>query len=82
MNDHHIYTPENLLQQIQTAPFNLGYYSLQFYVDEHGVLTKEPTKTLGNFYLSPSGGTLRDKEMNIVLYSAKFDKFKGYGKSE
>jgi len=82
MSDYHIYTPENLLTQIQTAPFRLGYYSLQFYVDENGVLTKEPTNTLGNFFLSPSGGTLRDEELNIVLYSAKFDKFKGYGKSE
>ncbi len=82
MNDYHIYSPENLLTQIQTAPFHLGYYSLQFYVDENGVLTKETTNTLGNFYLSPSGGTLRDEELNIVLYSAKFDKFKGYGKSE
>ena len=35
---------------------------------------------LVRFYLSPSGGTLRDTELNIVLYSAKFDIYKGLGR--
>lgn len=82
MNDPYIYTPDNLLLQIRNAPFRLGYYSLKFYVDDNGVLAKEQTTHLGKFFLSPSGGTLRDEQLNIVLYSAKFDRYKGYGKAE
>lgn len=82
MTDIHLYSPAALQQQSESAPFSLGYYKLQFYVDEKGLLAKQPTNTLGLFYYSPSGGTLRDEQMNIVLYSARFDKFKGYGRAE
>jgi len=80
-DDLNVYTPEHLLAQAQLAPKHLGYSILQFYVDEHGLLSKAPTGVLRTFYLSPSGGTLRDEEMNIVVYSAKFDIYKGYGKA-
>lgn len=82
MSDLYVYSPAALQEQSKNAPFALGYYSLQFYVDEQGLLAKQPTERLGRFYYSPSGGTLRDEQLNIVLYSAKFDKFKGYGKAE
>lgn len=75
-----MYTPEHLLMQSQGAEERLGYKLLQFYVDDQGSLAKEPTPTLASFYYSPSGGTLRDAELNIVLYSAKFDLYKGYGR--
>jgi hypothetical protein len=75
-----VYTPEHLIAQVAEAPRHLGYSILQFYVDEHGLLSKEPTDTIRTFYLSPSGGTLRDEDMNIVLYSAKFDIYKGFGR--
>lgn len=68
------------MAQAQVAPKHLGYSILQFYVDESGLLSKEPTSRLRTFYLSPSGGTLRDEDMNIVLYSAKFDIYKGFGR--
>ncbi len=77
-----VYSPENLLAQASSTPLRQGYHHLQFYVDEHGQLSKHSTEHIGNFYYSPSGGTLRDSEMNIVLYSARFDKFKGIGKAE
>lgn len=80
LDDLNVYTPEHLLEQAVQAPKHLGYSILQFYVDERGLLSKLPTSHLKTFYLSPSGGTLRDEEMNIVLYSAKFDLYKGYGK--
>lgn len=79
--DVRVYTPEHLLAQAQGAEDRLGYKLLQFYVDEQGLLAKEPTSTLATFYYSPSGGTLRDAELNIVLYSAKFDLYKGYGRA-
>ncbi len=80
--DIHIYTPDNLLAQMHDAPLHLGYHTLYFYVDGQGRLAKQQTDQKAIFYLSPSGGTLRDESLNIVLYSAKFDRFKGYGKAE
>lgn len=74
-----IFTPENLLLQATSSPIEMGYHQLNFYVEKSGQLAKEPTDYLAKFYYSPSGGTLRDSDMNIVTYSAKYDKFKGYG---
>lgn len=79
--DVHCFSHENLLKQTETAAQHLGYYILRFYVDEAGVISKEKASNTAEFYLSPSGGTLRDKDMNIVTYSAKYDKYKGYGKA-
>lgn len=79
-NDPRIYTPENVLRQAETAELVLGYKKLTFYVDEHGLLARTATAQTAEFFLSPSGGTLRDSEMNIVAYSAKYDLYKGYGR--
>ncbi len=81
MVDLKIYTPEHLLAQAAEAAEHLGYKTLEFYVDENGGLAKHVTETVGTFYLSPSGGTLRDTNLNIVLYSAKFDLYKGFGRA-
>jgi hypothetical protein len=78
--DLNVYSPENLLAQAESAEERLGYRLLTFYVNDDGTLAKQPTSTLGTFFYSPSGGTLRDHEMNIVLYSAKFDVYKGFGR--
>ena len=79
--DLHLYTPDNLLTQAAAAQEHLGYKIVTFYVDESGVLSKVPTGHTATFYLSPSGGTLRDSHLNIVLYSAKFDMYKGFGRA-
>ncbi|GAB1430687.1 hypothetical protein MASR2M18_15210 [Ignavibacteria bacterium] len=81
-DDIRIFSPQNLLAQAATAPISQGYHTVEFYVDENGRPAKEPTERLSKFYLSPSGGALRDEKLNIVLYSAKYDKYKGYGKSK
>ncbi|MCX8052001.1 MAG: hypothetical protein N3B17_08945 [Chlorobi bacterium] len=78
--DLYVYSPDNLLRQIETAPFELGYYTVRFYVDEHGRPTRTKTDRVGTFYYSPSGGTLRDETMNIVFYNARLDRYKGYGR--
>lgn len=78
--DLYLYTPEHLLLQAEQAEERLGYRILRFYVDEQGMLAKGPTSQTASFYYSPSGGTLRDSELNIVLYSAKFDLYKGFGR--
>lgn len=79
-NDVLLFTPDNLLEQVAQTPLILGYHQVRFYITDEGLLAKEPTDRIGTFFLSPSGGTLRDSGMNIVLYSAKYDKFKGWGK--
>ncbi len=75
-----VFSPDNLLAQASTAPEHLGYRIVQFCVDERGLLATHLTESTATFYYSPSGGTLRDASMNIVLYSARFDKYKGLGK--
>lgn len=79
--DLFIFSHENLLQQAQESELQLGYHIVRFYVDAPGIPAKHKTDAIESFYLSPSGGTLRDCSMNIVMYSAKYDKYKGYGKA-
>lgn len=79
--DIYVFSEANLLEQAQQAEEKLGYKILRFYIDERGLLAKQPTDNTSTFYLSPSGGTLRDSNMNLVLYSARYDKYKGYGKA-
>ena len=78
--DIHLFSEETLRKQIETAETKLGYKLVQFYVDEHGVLSKTITGTTAPFYLSPSGGTLRDSNFNLVTYSARYDMYKGLGR--
>ncbi|MCS6965185.1 MAG: hypothetical protein NZ473_00240 [Candidatus Kapabacteria bacterium] len=65
---------------MEHAPRMQGYYELRFYVDEKGMPARRPTERIATFYLSPSGGILRDHSFNIVLYSAKLDAYRGYGR--
>jgi hypothetical protein len=76
----YIFSVENALRQMETAPRKQGYYLLRFYVDDTGMPARHPTGRIGTFYLSPSGGILRDSSFNIVLYSPKLDAYKGYGR--
>lgn len=75
--DIHLFCDENIREQLQTAPFTLGYYTLRFYT-ENGKPVNKPTKSLGDFYLYPSGGTLRDSSFNIIFYDAQFDTYRGF----
>jgi hypothetical protein len=77
MNDLYIYSEENLFEQLKENKFDLGFYRVRFYTLK-GRLASEKTNTISEFYLYPSGGTLRDENMNIVLYSSKFDTYRGF----
>jgi len=77
MADPFLFTDENLLEQLKTAPFTLGYYTLQFYTD-NGQPVNRITGTVSEFYLYPSGGTLRDSTFNIVFYDSRFDTYRGF----
>lgn len=75
--DVYIFSEENLLEQLKNGQYELGYYKVKFYT-EKGLLAKEKSEELSEFYLYPSGGTLRDSNFNIVFYSSKFDMYRGF----
>ena len=76
-NDTLLFTDSNVLEQIKTAPYTLGYYTLTFYAED-GKPVNKVTDTIDDFYLYPSGGTLRDSKFNIVLYDSRFDTYRGF----
>ncbi len=71
------FNEENILRQIEATPFTLGYYKLRFFT-EKGKPVNKITETIGDFYLYPSGGTLRDSAFNIVFYDSRFDTYRGF----
>ncbi len=76
-DDVYIFTEQHLHQQMETAPYTQGFYTVKFYT-ENGLLAKHKTDTLSEFYLYPSGGTLRDSECNLVFYDSQFDTYRGF----
>ncbi|MBV6511049.1 MAG: hypothetical protein FMNOHCHN_00528 [Ignavibacteriaceae bacterium] len=77
MIDLHNYSEDNLLAQIENSTYELGFYRVKFYT-KNGLPSDQPTDTIEEFYLYPSGGTLRDKKFNIIFYSSKFDTYRGF----
>ncbi len=76
-NDIHLFKDENIFKQLKSAPFTLGYYTLKFYM-ENGKPVNKVTDTISEFYLYPSGGTLRDNDFNIIFYDSRFDTYRGF----
>ncbi len=76
--DIHILSHENILKQLEESQYELGYYVLRFYADEEGRPSNKQTDTIEEFYLYPSGGTLRDKNFNIVFYDSRLDIYRGF----
>jgi hypothetical protein len=72
-----VFTEENLREQLATAPFSLGFYTVRFYT-ENGKPVARKTGTVEEFYLYPSGGTLRDSKFNIIFYDSQFDTYRGF----
>ena len=72
-----LFTEENIHEQLKTARFQLGYYTLRFYSLNQRPVNRV-TDSVSEFYLYPSGGTLRDSNFNIVLYSSRFDTYRGF----
>ncbi len=77
MNDILLFSDENLFAQLNTATYTLGFYTLKFYT-ENGKPVNKVTETIEEFYLYPSGGTLRDGTSNIVFYDSRFDTYRGF----
>jgi hypothetical protein len=77
MTDLLLFTDANVTAQLETAEFSLGYYTLKFYT-ENGKPVNRVTGTVSEFYLYPSGGTLRDSGFNLVFYDSRFDTYRGF----
>jgi len=75
--DKHLFNEENVLAQLESAEYRLGFYVLKFYT-ERGLPVNKVTDTISEFSLYPSGGTLRDSKSNIILYSSRFDTYRGF----
>ncbi len=76
-DDLFIFTEAHLHKQLESAPFTKGFYTVTFYTN-NGQLAREETGTLSEFYLYPSGGTLRDSSFNLVFYDSQFDTYRGF----
>jgi len=77
MNELYKFSEENLLKQLISGEHELGFYRVKFFT-KSGALSESATDEVSEFYLYPSGGTLRDKDFNIVFYSSKFDTYRGF----
>ncbi len=77
MADMHCFTEENILRQLEMAPFTLGFYTLRFYTEGERPVNRV-TDSIEEYYLYPSGGTLRDRKFNIILYDSRFDTYRGF----
>lgn len=77
MDDIYIFSEANLLEQINKGKYELGFYRVKFYTKK-GMPVSEKTGQIGEYFLYPSGGALRDENMNIVAYMTKFDTYKGF----
>lgn len=77
MDDLHVFNESNLLAQIARTEPEFGCYKVHFYT-RGSALATTPTDVISDFYLFPTGGTLRDSNFNIVFYSTRFDIYKGF----
>ena len=76
--DLRLFHHANVLRQLETAEFRNGYYTLEFYADEKGRPSAIPTSVISPFYLYPSGGTLRDKNFQLLFYDSRYDTYRGF----
>ncbi|MCZ7554831.1 MAG: hypothetical protein M5R41_00330 [Bacteroidia bacterium] len=72
MDTTYCYSPENVLRQIEGREAVLGVFELRFY-SSGGRPAKEMTECVETFYYYPSGGTIRDASLNILLYEPRLD---------
>ncbi len=76
-DDLFLFSEQNLHAQLESAPYQQGFYIVKFYTQD-GLLARTKTETISEFYLYPSGGTLRDRDFNLVFYDSQFDTYRGF----
>ena len=74
MDDFQTYSVENVRAQVRKAPAGSSVYELRFY-SENGRPSRVPTGIVERFFYYPSGGTIRDHDLNILFYEPKLDKY-------
>jgi hypothetical protein len=73
----HLSADETLIAQRETVPFRLGFSALTF-CTEDGHPVNRRTGAVSEFFLHPSGGTLRDASINTVFHDSRFDAYRGF----
>lgn len=74
MDDFLCYSVDNVRLQVRDTEPALGCYVVRFYADG-GRPSRVPTDSVEEFLYYPSGGTIRDRELNIVFYEPKLDTY-------
>jgi hypothetical protein len=74
MDEMYCYSSENVLRQIAGTEATMGAYELRFY-SVNGRPSRVVTDIVETFYYYPSGGTIRDASLNILLYEPRLDKY-------
>ena len=77
-DDLRIFSHQNVLRQLETAEFQNGYYTLEFYSMPNGKPSPTITPDVRPFYLYPSGGTLRDADFQLIFYDSRYDTYRGF----
>jgi hypothetical protein len=72
MDALYCYSPENVLLQTEGREAVLGVFEVRFYATG-GRPSKEASDRIETFYYYPSGGTIRDASLNILLYEPRID---------
>ena len=76
--DLRLFNHENILEQLKSADFRNGYFTLEFYADAKNKPSSIPTEIVSRFYLYPSGGTLRDSNFQLLFYDSAYDTYRGF----
>lgn len=74
MDDPFCYSVEAVRAQVRDAAPDLGGFLVRFYTDG-GRPSRVKTDTIATFYYYPSGGTIRDADLNIVFYEPRLDTY-------
>jgi hypothetical protein len=74
MDDQYCYSIDNIRRQVRDSEPDLGRYVVRLYVAD-GRPAREKTDVIEEFFYYPSGGTIRDRDLNILFYEPKLDKY-------
>ena len=74
MDDPYLYSVEHVKRQAASAVAEQGVYPVRFYARD-GRPARENTGVVERFYYYPSGGTIRDAQLNILLYEPRLDQY-------
>ncbi len=76
-SDLRLFSHDHILEQLKSAEYRNGYFVLEFYAENHKPSSK-PTAVVEQFFLYPSGGTLRDSSFQLIFYDSRYDTYRGF----